>query len=141
MGRWVDSRLVDNHHHAVGAVLALGAVQPQRVGVVDLDRVGRDHALGGAGRNREEARVEARDVAVLGDGLARRIKGRLRDGVVAGVELELHKLAGLGRELVWRVGQAAVLGDGDDPGCLSWAGLASCLVPSSLFGTHRMPGS
>jgi hypothetical protein len=38
--------------------------------------------------------------------------------VVAGVELELHELARLGRQPLGGVGKAAVLGDGDDPGPL-----------------------
>ena len=62
---------------------ALGAVDPQRVGVVDLDRVGWDHAHGGARGGGLVARVEARSVAVHRDGLARRVKGRLRNRVVA----------------------------------------------------------
>ena len=117
---------------------ALGAVQPQRVGVVDLDGVGRDHAHGGAGRGGEEARVEARGVAVHGHGLARLVKGGLRDGVVAGVELELHKLARLRDQLVGRVGQAAVLGDGDDPGALGWTVSVSILFCSFLFLSRRL---
>jgi hypothetical protein len=38
--------------------------------------------------------------------------------VVAGVELELHELARLGRQPLGGVGQGAVLGDSDDPGSL-----------------------
>ena len=130
-----NSRLVDDHHHAVLAVLALGAVEPQRVGAVDLDGVGREHAHRGAGGGGLEARVEARDVAVHGDGLARLVEGRLRDGVVACVELELHELAGLRDQLVGRVGQAAVLGDGDDPGFLG------CEGTDVLAGCHPLPTS
>ena len=79
--------------------------------------------------------MEARDVAVHGDGLAGVVKGRLRDGVVAGVELELHKVADLRRDLLGREGLAAVAGDSDDVGGL---GVLGCclLVLGSLSNIH-----
>ena len=97
---------------------SLSAVKPQGVGVVDLDGVGRDHAHAGGGCHGLEAGVEAGSVAVHGHGLAWLVKGRLSDGVVACEELELDELAGGGRDLVGGVGQAAVLGNRDDPGPL-----------------------
>lgn len=130
-----NSRLIDDHHHALLAVVALGAVQPQRVGVVDLDGVGRDHAHRGARRHGQEARVEARDVAVHADGLARLVEGGLCDGVVAGVELELHKLARLGGQPVGGVGQATILGDRDDPRLLGWCLSVSCPPHLTRAGT------
>ena len=54
---------------------ALGAVQPQRLGVVDLDGVGGDHTRLEAGGDRKEARVEASHVAVHGDRLAGLVEG------------------------------------------------------------------
>ncbi len=144
-GKEANSRLVDDHHHAALAVLALGAVQPQRGAGVDLDGVGREHALRGARGGGEEARVEAREVAVLGDGLARLVEGRLRDRVVARVELELDELAGLRDQLVGRVGQTAVLGDGDDPGFLGWWRVNIPLSVSAPLvspgDTYQRPGS
>jgi hypothetical protein len=71
---------------------------------------------------------------VHADGLARLVKGRLRDGVVAGEELELHELARLRDDLVGRVGQAAVPGDGDDPGALSWGPVSMPLPPFTSRG-------
>lgn len=142
-----NSRLVDDHHHPIPAVLPLGAVDPERVGAVDPDGVGRDHAHGGAGRGRQVARVEARDVGVHRDGLTRLVEGGLCDGVVAGVELELHVLAGLRGQLLWRVGQAAILRDGDDPGSLRCGSVSSSslhrvrMIRRPGQGTYRTPGS
>ena len=118
-------------------MLALGAVEPQGGAGVDLDGVGGEHALRGARGRGEEARVEAREVAVLSDGLARLVEGRLSDGVVARVELELDELAGLRDQLVGRVGQAAVLGDGDDPGFLGWWRVS---IPLSTSTASCLPG-
>jgi hypothetical protein len=65
---------------------------------------------------------------VHADGLARLVKGRLRDRVVARVELELHELARLRGEPVGRVGQAAVLGYRDDPGALGWSFVSDVIM-------------
>jgi hypothetical protein len=46
--------------------------------------------------------VEAGDVAVHGDRLAGLVEGGLRDGVVAGGELELHHLADIDADVVGR---------------------------------------
>jgi hypothetical protein len=54
--------------------------------------------------------------------------------VVAGEELELHELAGLGHDLVGRVGQAPVPGDGNDPGALSWCPVSMLLPPFTSRG-------
>lgn len=119
MGKKEYIRSVDHHGHAVLAVPALGAVQPEGSGVVDLDGVGGDHAHRRRGGHRLETRVEASSVAVHGHGLAGLVEGGLGHGVVAGEELELHELAGRGLDIAGGEGEGAVLGDGDDPGFLS----------------------
>lgn len=111
-------RLINNHNHPILTMLSLRTIQPQWRRIIHLDRERRKHALLDARSSRHEARVEPRSVAVRGGRLARRVKGRLRDCVVAGVELELDVLAGLRGDLLGRVGQAAVSGDRDDPGFL-----------------------
>lgn len=97
---------------------ALSAVEPEGVGVVDLDGVGGDHAHRGRGGHGLEAGVEAGSVAVHGDGLAWLVEGGLSDGVVASEELELDKLAWGGLDVVGGKGEAAVLRNGDNPGSL-----------------------
>lgn len=111
-----DSLLIDDHDHAALAVLALGAVQPDGLRVVDHDGVGGDHArLLGRGCGLV-AGVEAGDVGHDGaDGSARLVECRLCHGVVACHELELHHLARVGLDVVWRVHERVVgSGDGDD---------------------------
>ena len=103
---------------------ALDAVQPHGVGRVDLDRVGWDHAHAGAGGGGLEARVEACDVGVHGNGLAGRVKVGLRHGVVAREELELHEFAGVDADVVGREGQGAVARDLDDGCSLRWGGVS-----------------
>jgi len=129
--RGINSRLVDDHDVTVLAVAVLGAVDPDGSGAVDHDGVDGDHAHGGAGGDGQEARVEARHVAVRRDGLARVVKGGLGDGVVARGELELHRLAGGHAQVVGLVRSRAVLGHDDDVGldflgcvvgCVSWVG-------------------
>lgn len=83
-------------------MLALGAVDPDGLRVVDGDGVGGRHAHGLAGGGGLEARVEAGEVAVRRDGLARVVKGRLRRGVVAGHELELDHVADRRRDALRR---------------------------------------
>lgn len=71
-------------------MLALAAVDPDRLGVVDHDGEDGDLLLGGPGSNGHVAGPDAGDGAVdLVDGRARVVKVGLRDGVVAGPELEL----------------------------------------------------
>ena len=118
------SLLIDDHDHAILAVPALDAVQPHGVGRVDLDGVGGDHAHAGRGGGGLEARVEARDVGVHGDGLAGGVKVGLRDGVVARQELELHEFAGVDADVVGRKGQGAVARDLDDGCSLRWGGVS-----------------
>lgn len=89
----------------------LGAVDPQRSGVVDLDGVGGDHAGGLRGSDGHVARVEASHVghdAV--DGPAGLVEGRLGHGVVTGNELELNHIAHSGLDVVGRVDQRVVGG-------------------------------
>lgn len=54
--------------------------------------------------------------------LAGSVEGRLRDGVVAGHELELDCFAGLGGDLVGGVDESAVVANGDDVGFLGGDG-------------------
>lgn len=90
-------------------MLALGAVHPDGLGVIDRDGVDRGHSHGGAGGGRLEPGVEARDVLVVqGDGLAGIVKGRLRDRVVACDKLELHHVADGGLDVVGRELERAV---------------------------------
>lgn len=94
-------------------MLALRAVQPEGRLARDHDGVGRH---GGVGRGHgHEARPEASPNVGAGQGLAGRIEGRLRDGVVLGRELELHHVADGGFEVLGGVGEGAVQGaDADD---------------------------
>lgn len=73
-------RLVDHHGHALLAVARLTAVDPDRVGVVDEDGVGRRARVECDGH---EAGLDARDVGHdVVDGHARVVEGGLRCGVV-----------------------------------------------------------
>jgi len=108
-----NSLLVDDHNHAILAVLALGAVQPDGLGVINHDGVSGYHArlLGRSGGL--VAGVEAGDVGHHGaDGSAGLVESRLCHGVVACNELELHHLARAGLDVVWRVHEG-VVGGGD----------------------------
>lgn len=110
---------------------SLGAVDPERGGVVDLDGVGGDHASGLRGSDGHEARVEASHVAHDAvDGLARLVEGGLGDGVVASNELELHHVACSGLDVVGRVGQRVVGGaDRDDLHLLRyWEGVSILII-------------
>lgn len=95
-------------------MLPLTAVQPHGRGVVDHDGV--RGCRGSRERGGHEARVDALDGRgdVL-DGRAGRVKGRLRDGVVGGCELELDHVAYSGFQIVGREGEGAVeRADADD---------------------------
>lgn len=142
-----DSLLVDDRDHTTLAVLALGAVQPDGLGVVDHDAVGWDHAgiLGRGGGL--VAGVEAGDVAHNGiDGLAGLVKRRLCDGVVACHKLELDHLTRVGLDVAWRVHEGVVHGgDGDDLDFLCcgrnvryFAGSRHCLI-ASTYPRRRRP--
>jgi hypothetical protein len=76
-------RRVDNTDHTALAVLALCAVEPDGCrGVLDFIREGGvGESLGASSRN--ESRPET-----IRHGLARRVEGRLGDGVVLGPEVE-----------------------------------------------------
>ena len=93
-------------------MLRLRAIKPNRLRVVDRQRVHR--------RLRARDGHEAGEEALHGrlhvvDGHARIRERRLHDGVVLGVELELHHRAGGRFEAVGREDQGAVLvGDFDD---------------------------
>ena len=101
--------LVDDHGHAVLAVLALAAVQPDRPGVVDHDGEDGDLAHGQAGSDGLEARVDSGDARVdRRDGRAGLLKRRLGDGVVSSAELELNHGANGGCDLLGRVDLSAV---------------------------------
>lgn len=76
---------VDGADHAGLAVLALRAVEPDGLGVGDLDRVGQLAAIAGDGGGGHEARVEAGARGVGhgdGHGHAGGVEGGLDDGVV-----------------------------------------------------------
>lgn len=91
-------------------MLGLTAVQPDRGGVVDHDGEGRDLALGGAGSDGLEARVDTEDARVdRRDGRARVVKVGLSDSVVAGTELELDHGANCSGDAVRREDQRVVL--------------------------------
>lgn len=106
--------LVNDQVHALLAMRALGAVHPDGSGVVDLDGI--RGGLSGALGNELEAREEAlHGGVVVGDGLARLVEGRLRDGVVSGGELELHHVSYGGGHFVGEVLELAAGGaDADD---------------------------
>lgn len=114
-GRVGSSVLVDDHDHAVLAVLALGAVQPHGVGVVDHDGVDGHLAHGGAGGKGNIAGVDAGDVLdEVVDGRARVVEGGLGDGVVAAHELELDGIADGGLDVVGLEGGAVLANDDAD---------------------------
>lgn len=110
--------LVDDHGHTLGAVRSLAAEEPEGLGVVDHDGengdvvlVGRDGHEGG-----EDSGLGGVDVV---DGLARVVKVRLGQTVIAVEELELNHGTGLGLDLLGpesRTGLAVdgVLADRDD---------------------------
>lgn len=91
----------------------LRAVGPDRGSVVNDDGVG--GGLGCTSSDGHEARVEASDVAVHGNGLAWLIEGRLGDRVVSTSELELHHITYGGLDIIGRVLDSTRLGaNGDD---------------------------
>jgi len=109
MGMWLDSLLVNDHGHAGLAVLALRAVQPHGLGVLDHDGVGRDHALGRTGSDGLVAGEEARDGGVvLVDRSARVVKVGLDDAVVTSTELELDHVASGSLQVVGREDEFAL---------------------------------
>jgi len=72
-------------------MLALGAVEPHRLCVLDHDSVG--GRVSGCGRDGHEARVDTGDVGVHGNRLARLVEGGLCDGVICRRKLKLHHVA------------------------------------------------
>ena len=94
-------------------MLALRAVDPHGLGVIDHDGVGWD--IGGIGGDGHETREDAGKVRMHVDGLTGVIEVGLGDGVVLWHELELHHVT-LGRDdIIGPVSQAAVrVADGDD---------------------------
>ena len=101
-------------------MLGLAAVQPQRLLILDHDRVDRNHPHALAGFHGLEARVDTLDAGVdVVDGDTRVVEGGLGDGVVTSPELELHHCAGLGgdllgEELEFSLVVDGVHADGDD---------------------------
>ena len=97
-------------------MLALGAVDPEGVRVVDHDGEDGDLAHGLAGGDGLVARVDSEDALVDGrDGQARVVKVGLRHRVVAAAELELDHGADGGGDLLRRELERAVGGaDRDD---------------------------
>jgi hypothetical protein len=96
------SVLVDNHGHAVLAVRASAAEEPQRPGVVDHDGESGNLAHGRAGRNVLEAGPDGGASAVgSGDGgKASLVEAGLSDGVSSSPELELDHGAGCGSDSI-----------------------------------------
>lgn len=141
--------LVDNHNHTRLAVTTLCAVDPKRVGIVDLNGVCGNLAHRGTRRHRHVARVETGDVAH--DGVNRRaglVKSRLRHGVVACHKLELHHVAGGRRDGTRGVDQRVVgCADSDDldPLCcteivvLAFPYFATLSLQSRFVITYRKP--
>lgn len=121
-GKRQNLLLVNDHHHTVLAVLALGAVQPHGGGALDLDGEDGDLALGGGGGDGLVSGVDALGggVDVL-DGDARVVEGGLDNGVVAAAELELDHGADGGVDLVGEELEGVVgRGDGDDLDVDGW---------------------
>jgi len=108
------TRRVDATHHAHLAMTEvlrvrheLLAVEPDRLLVLrdlDVERL----LLAAAGGDGLEARVEA-----VVDRVARVFEGALGDGVVLGDEVEADGVAGLGMNIVRRVGESTVFADDD----------------------------
>ena len=104
-----DLRWVDNTDHAILAVLALCAVEPDRCrGVLDLVWKGCRRNSLHVGRW-DEATPEA-----ILHGLARVGKGSLGDGVVLGPEREGDSVALSGLEAVWLKDKITGLGTDKD---------------------------
>lgn len=107
-------------------MLALAAVQPDGLGILDHDGVDGDHAVSLASVYGLESGVDALDAGVdIGDGYASIVEGGLSDGVVASPELELHHSTRLGLDLVGPELEASLVIDGvhanrDDLDIGSW---------------------
>lgn len=85
---------VHGHDHSELAVGSLSTVEVHWGGVRHFDAVGRQRLRVGS-----DGVETAVDALVLSYRLARRLKGRLRDGVVAWVELELDGVSGGGADI------------------------------------------
>lgn len=108
-----SSLLIDDHGHALLAMGALRAVDPDRSEVLDGNSV--RGSVGSVSSDGHEARVEAGDIAVHADGLARLVEGGLSNGVVSCGELELHHISHGSLQVVGGEAEAAGLGaNGDD---------------------------
>jgi hypothetical protein len=98
-------------------MLSLRTIQPDRRGVVDLNRICRRRLRRSS--HRHESRIDTHCAwAIQSDGLAWLIEGGLRDGVVGGRELELYHISYCRDDAVGGVGQCAVrIADLDDVDC------------------------
>jgi hypothetical protein len=108
-GKRVERSLhfINHHHHPILTVLALRAIDPDRRRVVNHNRIS-GRCRRGARYWHETAVETLRAWGVHGDRLAGLREGGLRDGVVVGRELELHKVADVGFDVVGGVGKRPV---------------------------------